>query len=133
MTCDVRRSLAHDDGRRLRLCGAASAYRHSLQLSGILEKVDLLIHSFTFRSNGDRMRFFVTQETSGGLHELPLRETFVSVHVDAKKIMVSWTADNAPRSSVFEKGLDPEDKIPAPRSAERTDTWPMDSSRHRAG
>jgi hypothetical protein len=84
-------------------------------LSGILEDVDRLIHSFTFRSNGDHLRFFVTQETSGGLHELPQRETFVNVVVDAKKITVSWSVDNAPRSAVFDIGLDPEDKAPSPK------------------
>ncbi|MGA8808974.1 MAG: hypothetical protein WB973_13945 [Thermoanaerobaculia bacterium] len=84
-------------------------------LSGILEDVDLLIHSFTFRSNGDRLTFFVLKETSGGLHELPRPETFVDVLVDAKKITVSWNVDNAQRSAVFEKALDPEDKIPSPK------------------
>jgi hypothetical protein len=88
-------------------------------LSGILEDVDLLIHSFMFRSNGDHLRFFVTQEASGGLHELPQRETFVNVVVDAKKITVSWSVNNAPRSAVFEKGLDPEDKIPSPKTREK--------------
>lgn len=84
-------------------------------LSGILEEVDLQIHNFTFRSNGDRLKFFVTQETSGGLHELPQRETFVNVVVDAKKITVSWNVDNLPRSAVFEKSLDPEDTSPSPK------------------
>jgi hypothetical protein len=84
------------------------------KLSGILEAVDVLIHSFTFRSNGDRLTFFVAKDTSRGLRELPPRETFVDVVVDAKKITVSWNVDNAPRSAVFEKGLDPEDKIPSP-------------------
>jgi hypothetical protein len=84
------------------------------KLSGILEAVDLLIPSFTFRSSGDRMKFFVRKETSGGLRELPPQETFVTVDVDAKKLKLSWTVDGASRSATFEKALDPEDK-PAPR------------------
>jgi hypothetical protein len=86
------------------------------KLSGILEAVNVLIHSFTFRSNGDRLTFFVAKETSGGLRELPPPETFVSVDVDAHKITLHWNANKLPGGGVvFEKSLDPDDKISSPK------------------